>query len=423
VCAPVDVIEIELGAQLAPIVPAPRSPRARSARALVRLHGTPLGVLDFALQRDGLSAEAGAQRIWSAFWPEIVHHLAADGLPPPATLTARGLPPDRGLPACRARRQTETISVVIATRDRPAALARCLRSLLAVDQSAHEVIVVDNAPATSVTRDLVGRHFPQVRYLREDRPGLALAHNRGLDEAVGAIVAFTDDDVTVDGRWLPELAAGFARDRRIGCVTGLILPAELRTPAQVWADRHWGLEKGFREELFIRPLRRLSASPYPYAAGRFGSGANMAFRMRALRDLGGFDPCMGAGTAARAGDDLAAFFGVIAAGHWILYTPAALVWHWYADDVDALRRQAYGYGAGLSAYLTKLIADDPLRVLDLAARSPAALAHARGLARSRGAADGRPADLVRLEHRGMVTGPASYLRGRWRTARARARPA
>jgi glycosyltransferase involved in cell wall biosynthesis len=416
---PAEVVEVELSAELRPIVPAPATPAVRSARALVRLHGKPLGTVDLALERDGLSAERSAQRIWSALRPEIVAHLGADGLPAPATLTARGLLPERGPAACRASCETESISVVIATRDRPAALARGLRSLLRMHRLADEVIVVDNAPATSATRDLLARDYPRVRYLREDRPGLAVAHNRGLGEATGAIVAFTDDDVTVDGLWLLELAAGFARDPRIGCVTGLILPAELRTPAQVCADRYWALQKGFREQLFTRPLRRLSASPYPYTAGRFGSGANMAFRAGMLRGVGGFDPLMGAGAPARGGDDLAAFFGMIAAGRWILYTPAALVWHWYPEDAGTLRSQAYGYGVGLSAYLTKLLADDPLRVLDFAARSPAALAHVRGLARSRRAGDGRPAELRRLERRGMASGPAAYLRGRRRTARAR----
>jgi GT2 family glycosyltransferase len=418
---PVDIVEVELGRELRPLRPADRSPAARSARALVRLHGRPLGLVDLPLGPDGLDAEACARRIWAALRPEISAHLAGDGLAPPTTLSARGLPTARGQAPCLARYEAaraEPISVVIATRDRPAALARCLVSVAALDHPADEVIVVDNAPATSATKQLIERDHPEVRYLREDRPGLAAAHNRGLEHATGAIVAFTDDDVAVDRLWLSELAAGFARDPRIGCVTGLILAAELRTPAQLWADSHWGVAKGFCERLYTHPLRHLSTRPYPYAAGRFGSGANMAFRAAALRELHGFDPLMGTGTAARGGDDLAAFFGIVAAGHSILFTPAALVWHWYAEDVDALRRQAYGYGAGLTAYLAKILTDDPSRVVDVAARAPAALVHLRGLARSRSPRDGRPADLVARERRGMAGGAPAYLRSRLLAARA-----
>ena len=424
--APVEVVEIELGEALPRLRPAPGA-RTGTARALVRVHGRPLGLVDLPLPPGGLGPDACARLVWSELRAEIAAHLAGDGLAPVTTLTADGLPTPRGPAPCaaahgaaRARGRAEPVSVVIATRDRPGPLARCLASVARVEHPAFEVIVVDNAPATSATRDLVAREHPEVRYVREDRPGLAAAHNRGLAEAGGAIVAITDDDVTVDPLWLLEIAAGFARDPRIGCVTGLILPAELRTPAQVWADRHWGVAKGFRERLYARPLRHLSLRPYPYTAGCFGSGANMAFRAATLRALHGFDPGMGAGTPARGGDDIAAFFAVIASGHALLFTPAALVWHWYAEDVDALRRQAYGYGAGLTAYLAKVVADDPIRLVDLAARAPAALAHARGLSRSRAPHDGRPADLRRIERRGMAGGAAAYTRGRLLAPRARA---
>jgi GT2 family glycosyltransferase len=419
---PVEVVEIELDRPLPELRPASGARVSTPARALVRLHGRPLGLVDLRLGPRGLSPDACAWRIWSALRPEIAGHLAGDGLAPVTTLTADGLESAGGPAPClagRARRRAEPVSVVIGTRDRPGPLARCLASLAGLHDAPHEVIVVDNAPATSATRDLVARAHPEIRYLREDRPGLAAAHNRGLDEARGALVAFTDDDVTVDPRWLGEMAAGFARDGSIGCVTGLILPAELRTPAQVWADRHWGVAKGFRERLHTRPLRRLSPRAYPYTAGAFGSGANMAFRTAGLRARGGFDAAIGTGTPARGGDDLAAFFDVIAAGQAILFTPAALVWHWYAENVDALRRQAYGYGAGLTAYLAKVVADDPTRLVDLAVRAPAALTHVRGLARTRSPGDGRPADLARLERRGMVGGAAAYARGRL-LARARA---
>jgi glycosyltransferase involved in cell wall biosynthesis len=418
---PRKVVDVELDRALPSIAPAPPGAGYRWARALVRLHGRPLGVVELPVGAAGLSADACAGRIWLELRREIGVHLAEDGLPVPARLTARGLGFPGARPACLAHRSAlrataPSTSIVIATRDRPQTLARCLRSLRRIDHPNFEVIVVDNAPATDATRDMVVRDHPEVHYLREARPGIAAAHNRGFRAASGSLVAFTDDDVSVDELWLLALAAGFTGDAGVACVTGLIVPAELETPAQVWADRHWGLGKGFRDELFRRPLRRLSASPYPYTAGAFGSGANMAFRASALRELGGFDPLIGAGTPACGGDDLAAFFGIIAAGHAIRYTPAALVRHWYARDVDGLRRQALGYGAGLSAYLAKVLADDPARALDLAVRAPAALAHARTLSRRRGAGTGGPSELLRLERRGMVRGVTGYLRGRRQVA-------
>ena len=72
----------------------------------------------------------------------------------------------------------------------------------------------------------------------------------------------------------------------------------------------------------------------------------MSFDRDALRDIGGFDAVIGTGTVARGGDDLAAFFGVIAAGHRLVYQPTALVWHRHRRDLESLANQAYGYGVG-----------------------------------------------------------------------------
>jgi hypothetical protein len=418
---PIKVLDVELARELPAIPPTAYAMSYRSARALVRLHGWPIGTVDLPLDATGSSAEDCARRIWSGLRQEISEHLAQDGLACPPELTAQGLTQQPELPRCGAGRRAasaaaEPISVVIATRDRADSLARCLRSLRALVHPNFEVIVVDNAPATAATHDLVLQHHPEVRYVREDRPGVAAARNRALSEVTSSVVAFTDDDVTVDPLWLLELAAGFAGDARVACVTGLVVAAELDTPAQMWADHHWTFCKGFREEVFHEPLRRLSTRPYPYTAGTFGSGNNMAFRTSVLRQIGGFDPLIGTGTPARGGEDLAMFFSVIAGGHALRYRPAAVARHWHARDVEALRRQAFGYGAGLTAYLAKVLADDPARVLDVAARAPRALAHAHTLALRRGTADGRPADLVRLERRGMVHGTIAYLRSRRRAA-------
>ena len=144
----------------------------------MRLHGRPLGLVDLPLAPGGLSPDGCARLVWSELRAEIAAHLAGDGLAPVTTLTADGLPTGRGPAPCaaahgaaRARGRTEPMSVVIATRDRPGPLARCLASVARLDHPAFEVIVVDNAPATTATRDLVAREHPEVRYVREDRPG------------------------------------------------------------------------------------------------------------------------------------------------------------------------------------------------------------------------------------------------------------
>jgi GT2 family glycosyltransferase len=426
------VLEVELSRAL-PAVPASdpaTGQRYERALALVRLHTQPLGVVELQLDKDGLTAEDYARQIWQALRAQIIVHLHRDGWLEPAALEATGMP-SAGMPQCLQERdrllaKAPFVSVVVATHERPASLAACVRSLLSLDYPNFEIIVVDNAPRTGATADCV-RHtsgdLAQARYVREDRPGLAVAHNRGLRDVHGDIVAFTDDDVVADRHWLTELVRGFSVAENVACVTGMIFPMELKTPAQVWIEQYGGFSKGCTRRVFNLAEHRPTNPLYPYTIGACGSGANMAFRTSVLRALGSFDPALGAGSTARGGDDLAAFFGVITAGYTLVYEPAAIVHHRHHRNYDDLRQQMYGYGVGLTAYLTKSLVDKPGLFLDVANRIPHGLVYAlnpRSPKNMRKRVD-YPRELTTLERKGMLYGPCAYVRSRWQTRMMRPR--
>ncbi|MFE0086660.1 glycosyltransferase family 2 protein [Streptomyces sp. NPDC058991] len=394
---------------------------------LVRRRGRPVGTLTATVPDGSDPAEVLAAAARGRLAPGAAGRPARRaagrrrGAPYPATPSVLAAPGGDGQRAAPPR-----TSVVVATRERPGPLARALDSLLAQDHPDFEVVVVDNAPLTGATRELIERKYSErVRYVREPVPGLAVAHNRGVAVADGTVLAFTDDDVVADPQWLTALTAPFAEDPRIGCVTGLILPARLGTPAQILLESHGGFAKGFAPRTYD-PARPPADDPlFPFTAGRFGSGANMAFRARALRAAGGFDPATGTGTAARGGDDLYAFVRILADGHRLRYTPDALVWHHHRETGRDLRNQAFGYGAGLTAYLTALVARRPGLLPALLARLPRGLAHARATTAHRDGAVGVPGEhgagghpwprsLSRLERRGMLAGPLGYVRARRR---------
>ncbi len=434
---PISVVEIDL--DRGRIAPPPGVGRADAAISgpvlgLVRWHGRPLGVAHGRLE----AAAGGTERLLDAVHREFADRIAAheardaghgadspaaaplptSALPVPARVSGDG-------PACariRAERLAEpvSISVIVATRERPTSLARCLDSLLRQDYPGLEIVVVDNAASTTATRELVhGRYGDRVRYVAEPVPGLATAHNRGLTVARGEILAFTDDDVVVDAQWASALVEAFRAYPRAGCVTGLIMPAELETRAQAMLERRGSFAKGFD---VVEHHRSAPRHPlFPFTAGRLGSGANMAFTAEVLRELGGFDPALGTGTAARGGDDLLAFFRCAAAGHAVVYQPEALVWHHHRSEDEALARQALGYGVGLGAYLTAALVHEPRMIPALIRRLPRGLLYARRDS-SPDEADPQawPAELSRLERRGLLSGPAAYARSRWH-ARARAR--
>lgn len=235
---PMPVVDIDLARPAEFRLPGDRGPaRPRGqARALVRLHGRPLGMVSAA-------DASGPEGLWQAL-ADTAHLELAGQLALHRAMDRTG-PSDGGVRRHTVR-QAPVISVIVATRDRPEKLRHCLHSLLRSAYPEFEIIVVDNAPADDTAEILVRSEFTgRVHYVREPVAGLARAHNLGLGRARGSLVAFTDDDTLVDPGWLSAVAETFAHDTRIGCVTGLIVPAELETQAQTALEHQGGFAKGY----------------------------------------------------------------------------------------------------------------------------------------------------------------------------------
>jgi len=420
--SPIRICEIEISRPLPDIsaLNEETSRRYQRAQCLIRLHTRPLGLLELLLDDLGASAEIYAGKVWQTLGEQINAHLREDGLPEVTTLTAAGLPV-LDTPKCleehAAFLQTAPFaSMVLSTRDRPDLLARCLPTLLAQQYPRYEVIVVDNAPSTSATADLIQREYadePKIRYLREDKPGLSSAQNRGIVEARGEIIAFTDDDVVLDTHWLAGLVRGFTKAENVACVTGLVVPLELETPTQVWFEEFGGFNRGFIQRIFDRTRKRNNTSLYPFTAGMFGAGATMAFTAEFLQREKGFDPALGPGTPSGGGGDLAAFFQVIMRGNRLVYEPTSLAYHEHRRDYRSFQKQMYYYGTGLTAYLTKIMLDNPLLLFRFFVLIPFGLFHLLGSRseKNRKKSPQFPKELTKLERKGMLLGPFLYFKG------------
>jgi GT2 family glycosyltransferase len=399
-------------------------------RVLVRLHGEPLGYV--SLPRTGTPADGGRIRAaaWREFATALEAHLAAENARIPTESERPTWQPGAAPPACPNRVDADDLfSVVVCTRNRSASLTACLDRLAAVDYPAVEFLIVDNAPADASTELLVKSYAAtddRFRYLCEPRPGLSRARNAGLAAARGRYVAYTDDDVAVDAGWIRGLARGFQRRTDVVCVTGLVGTASIANDSEAYCDARllsWSTRT--RPQLFDLSASRRDDVLYPFSAGIFGTGASFAFDRERLVRLGGFDEALGAGTRTRGGEDLDAFVRVLLGGSAIAYEPSAVVWHHHRADEDSLRQQMYGYGTGLTAYLTKLLLQPDTRVQVLR-RVPAGVAR---IARIRRRTDERlaasvtaPRGALRREFTGYLAGPWLYAAAR-RAARRPEAPA
>lgn len=244
-------------------------------------------------------------------------------------------------------RDASALSVIVCTRDRPQALAGCLASLLAQRCPAGEILVVDNSASGSAIGVCAG--FPTVRYVHEPRPGLSVARNRGLSEARGKLLAYTDDDVEATPGWTAELIRAFELSGA-DAVTGLVLPATLDDPAQQSFQFEMGaFGASYRPcefgELFFTRNRSRGVQ-----AWRVGAGANMAFRREVFTRVGGFDERLGAG-ASGCSEDSELWYRLLAAGGRCYYEPRAVVGHHHRGDWDALIGQIRAYLRGHASAL------------------------------------------------------------------------
>ena len=313
------------------------------------------------------------------------------------------------------------MSVVIATCAEAKTAVRCVEAIQSAASGPYEVIVVENRPAHSTVKRALKERFgddERVGYAEERRPGLACARNAGLRAARGELVAFTDDDVIVNPAWLPAIRAAFAANPQVDCVTGLILPLELETPAQLLVERFAGYAKGFLPRVYALERPPPDQPLFPYTAGYFGSGANMAFRTAALRELGGFDPVLGTGTPARGCEDLDVCIRVLNAGSRLAYEPRAIVWHRHPDTHARLQLRAFDYGAALAAMLTKHLIVGPSR-WGMVSRAPSAIRYYTSPKSRKNATRGTrfPKSLTRLERVGLLYGPIAYLASRLQALR------
>ena len=205
----------------------------------------PIRHLDLAASIDAPATDG--EPFFVFWWGDVpVGRVFAAASSPLEEIVAAGVDQDALVRAQRGKLTsppTLTASVVICTRDRPDHLERCLASLSAQTLKPDQVIVVDNGSRDERTRAVA--MAAAATYLREDRLGLDVARNVGARHARGDVVAYTDDDVILHERWLERLVGSFD-DANIQCVTGLVLPAELQTEAQIHFEKYWSFGRGFR---------------------------------------------------------------------------------------------------------------------------------------------------------------------------------
>ena len=215
------------------------------------------------------------------------------------------------------------ITVILCTYNRCEDLARALQSI-ALSQVASsvtwEVLVVDNK-STDQTRNVIESfccQYPgRFRYLFEPQQGLSFARNAGIANARGEVLAFVDDDVTVEPTWLQNLTAELLNDGKWAGAGGRTLPAQKFTPPAWLPDEFFGIV--FASFDLGNEAGELNRAPY---------GANMAFRRAVFAKHGSFRIDLGRNPGNKIGNEDTEFGRrLMAAGERLRYEASAVVYH------------------------------------------------------------------------------------------------
>src|SRR4030042_6095937 len=132
-------------------------------KALVRLHGTPIGYTSVPVTDGICPANHFSNAILEEHHRTIIHHLSSNGSPTPADagkLCIRDLV-DTQHPRYNGPQPLGPGAVC--TRDRASHLALCLDSLKDLGYPALDLLLIDNAPSSDATRLMICRDYPNIR--------------------------------------------------------------------------------------------------------------------------------------------------------------------------------------------------------------------------------------------------------------------
>lgn len=318
-------------------------------QALVRLHGLPIGYVKAPVTNGKCLATSLSKLILEEHSVTIINHLLENGLAAPSTAKSLKIEDLFDVPQAEYQVNLPLVTVAVCTRDRTSDLAFCLEGLKQLDYPNLDILIVDNAPSNDSTKKLV-ENYSDIRYICEPRPGADWARNRAIIEAKGEIIAYTDDDVVVDAGWVKALAKVFAENSEVMALTGLVVPLEFETKAQILFEMNGGFGRGFERKWYS--VGKGNKVPwYLLGTGQFGTGANMAYRRCVFDEIGYFDPALGVGTVTNGGGDLEMFFRVIKKGYTLVYEPSAIIRHRHRRDYEKLRKQITNNGSLCSYFV------------------------------------------------------------------------
>jgi len=243
------------------------------------------------------------------------------------------------------------ISLVVPTTELSSNLIDLLEDLSSCgyfDRNDIEVIIVENSKQSC--KDLNDKVTGYgAKYTFQPVSGQAAALNKGISEASGEYIAFTDDDVRIQNRrWLDQLKEAFEKYPDLGYASGNIKAFSMSTPVQKMWENKGGLSKGnssnyYTEEFFHQ--KRWKGLPLRFIA----AGANSMIPKNVLKEVGNYNELFGCGSPVGHSQSHEICYKVLQKGYSSYYDANAIVLHNHPETEKELLKKMYDYGIGDTA--------------------------------------------------------------------------
>jgi len=212
-------------------------------------------------------------------------------------------------------------SIVIPTYNSRSMLERSLNSINKIDYPDFETIIVDDG-STDDTAAMV-KMFDNVKYVKQTNQGPAAARNKGVEEAQGELILFTDSDCVLPPDILSDYTKHFSDNKYAGMGGGY---QTLNKDSKV--ARYIGFEIEFRRENAKKMETR--------AFGTY----NSMFRKKALLDIGGFDTSF----KTASGEDFDLCYRLADKGYKLGFDPDIVVFHEHPNSIAKYLKQQFKRG-------------------------------------------------------------------------------
>ena len=178
------------------------------------------------------------------------------------------------------------VSVVVLSYDRPESLKQSLDSIVSQSYGNLEVIVVDNKSKSSGKIAKLLAHYPTMRLVaNRNNLGFTGGMNRGLREASGTYVYFTEDDLIVEENCISTLVEYMERNPSTGLASPIIYNNEDNTIRCAGGDV--ALDAVYRKEVFGAGAKDTGQFQRAFDVN-FIAGAAIFGPLELLRRLNGF---------------------------------------------------------------------------------------------------------------------------------------